>query len=679
MDHVTVTLKPRESLQRRIAFGIGVPLLIAFLAMVIIQARYDRDLLVEKIRQEIRAEAEVACLKLQSDLLAIEHAVGIEAELLRAEAGEVGAIDSPASRRAMSALLKAVVGASPNVFGAAIAFAPGQPGVPAQGMAPYVCRGGSDGPLRETDLAMVPGYDFPKQEWFVGAALAPKGRWSEPYFDTGGGNVFMTTYSMRFPAVGALPSGVVTADLALDQMLEGAALGDSASIYEVSVISGMNRFLASTLAGAEMKAAGDFAADDLRGEVLAAVAAFRKDGKEFAQIGEGGAFGISAIRAVFVKVPATDWILAGTFRDVDLLPPIVTLLALGPGLLVVGVVGALYLVWRTTSRAFRPLAGVVAAIERFGSGDLSARAPEPKRYDEIGMIARAFNAMGSALGLAIADRNRAEAEKMAVAAQVAAARGIQRLLLPEGDKSAPDGDVRAMDGFAGLSIAAMSTPAADIAGDFFDWFARDDGTVVIVIADVCGKGMPAAMMMAVGRTLIRRAAAELADPGAVMARVSNDLMTEAPSSAFTTAMVLFIDAKSGRVQYANAGHPSAAIVRANGSVESAADSTGTVLGIEEDAKWGVGRIDMYKGDQLVLVSDGVTEAGPEEGGSSQDQTPLLFGDERSREAIAQACAVSRNPRKTMGALAAAVAAFSGGYQRDDMTILVLEMTAGPES
>ncbi|MSR29598.1 MAG: HAMP domain-containing protein [Phycisphaerales bacterium] len=676
MDPLGDEFRPRESLRRALVLGIGVPLLIAFVVMTGVQFTADRELLVGKVRGEILADTQIACLRAEADLQAIEHSTELQAELLRAGGATFLPLESPMVRSRINILLSTVLTANPYAYGAAFAFAPGQPGVDADGFAPYVCRSPQGPALRESDLAKVPGYEFERQPWFLSATPSPNGTWSEPYYDAGGGGVFMTTYAARFRASGDLPSGVATADVSLDCILEGLARSADGKICDVSVVSRDGRFIASSIDGTRMKQAGDFPAGDIRREILDAARRFRTSGKEFAQVGPTSWFGYRGTRVVCVALPSAQWVFAGTFDEADLLPPIVKGLALGPGLLVAGAFVVMVIVWRTTGRAVRPLAGIISAIARFGQGDLDARAPVPARRDEIGTMARAFNAMGDELRGAITQREKAVAERTAVEAQVEAARVIQRVLLPAGDGPQGDGDVRTTEEFAGLSIAAMSVPATDIAGDFFDWFQRDDGTVVVVVADVCGKGMPAAMLMAVGRTLVRMAAAEIAEPGDALARVSKDLVTQAPQSSFTTAMLLYIDPSSGLVRYANAGHPPAVLVRADGVTTRELESTGSVLGLDLGIAWETKSIELHEGDDLVLVSDGVTEAGPKILEDAAQLDLVLFGEERTRETVASACrAAGRSPITIMEALVRAVRRWSHDYQRDDLTVVAIRRNA----
>ena len=324
-------------------------------------------------------------------------------------------------------------------------------------------------------------------------------------------------------------------------------------------------------------------------------------------------------------------------------------------------------VWRSADRAVAPLQGVIRAIGRFSKGDLSARAPDTDREDEIGLMTTAFNKMGGDLQGAISQREIAETKRIEVEVQIAAARDVQRLLLPQSDREVESKDERSTDEFTGVSILGFNVPASEISGDFFDWFPRGDGTFALVIADVCGKGMPAAMVMAVCRTLLRRAALETSEPHLAFARVNEEIIAQAPRSNFTTGVLLYFDPRTGSILYANAGHPTSILVRVDGTTSHVMEGTGTVLGLEANSVWQTKRIQLDPGEDLVLVSDGVTEAGPETAGADR-----LFGSDRAAAAVSAACGgKQQSPKVIVAELVASVKAWSHNFQGDDMTIIAI--------
>lgn len=667
MDSLNKEAHPRQSLRRQLVTRIGVPLLVTFLLMIVAQVKLDGDLLVESVRQKMRASVQTTCLKTESEFLSIENAVAMQVEIIRSDGENIFPLESPMAEKKLNTFLGTVLKSNPFVFGAAFAFAPGSPDVSATGFAPYVCRTTDGKGLRTMNLALDLKYNFVKAPWFVDAGPEPHGVWSEPYFDAGGGDQFMTTYSMSFVADDELPAGVATADVVLSEIVKALESHNKENNFDFTIVSAKGRIISSSNPEALMKVAADFAPSSFEREALDAVAAFRTSGLEFTRIGKGSLFTFTGSRLVFVNVPTTDWVFVGAFPEANLIPVILQALLFGPGLLFLGAIIAMIVVWRSADRAIAPLKGVITAIKKFSKGDLSARAPENFREDEIGLMTTAFNKMGGDLQGAISQREAAESQRIAVQVQIAAARKIQRLLLPRSDRELESEDERMTNEFSGVSILGFSTPANEISGDFFDWFPRADGTFALVIADVCGKGMPAAMMMAVCRTLLRRAAVETDEPHLALARVNRDLFSQAPESNFTTGILLFIDPRTGSILYANAGHPNPILVRSNGSTSQVMEATGTVLGLELDSNWETKRIQLDRGEDLVLFSDGVTEAGPEQLGADH-----LFGSVRASEVISVACAgKQQNPRVIVEALVDSVKAWSKNYQSDDMTIIAI--------
>lgn len=667
MDSLSKELRPRYSLRRRLVIRIGVPLLATFLLMIVTQVKLDRDLFVESVREKMRASVQITCLKAESEFLSIENAVALQVEIIRSDGEQLSQLESPAAVKKLNLFLATVLKSNPFVFGAALAFAPGSPDVSANGFGPYVCRTADGKGLRTMNLALDLKYNFSKAPWFVEAGPEPDGVWSEPYFDAGGGDQFMTTYSMSFAAGGEVPAGVATADVVLADIVKSLESKNNDNQYDFTVVSGKGRIISSSNPEALMKVAADFEASSSERQTLDAVAAFRSSGVEFTRIGEGSLLTFTGSRLVFVNVPSTDWVFVGSFPETNLLPSILQALLFGPGLLLLGAIIAMTVVWRSADRAVAPLQGVIRAIGKFSKGDLSARAPDTDREDEIGLMTTAFNKMGGDLQGAISQREIAETKRIEVEVQISAARDIQRLLLPQSDKEVESKDERSTDEFTGVSILGFNVPASEISGDFFDWFPRGDGTFALVIADVCGKGMPAAMVMAVCRTLLRRAAVETSEPHLALARVNEDLIAQAPRSNFTTGVLLYFDPRTGSILYANAGHPTSILVRVDGTTSHVMEGTGTVLGLEANSVWQTMRIQLDRGEDLVLVSDGVTEAGPETAGADR-----LFGSDRAAAAISAACkGKQQSPKIIVEELVASVKAWSHNFQGDDMTIIAI--------
>lgn len=159
-----------------------------------------------------------------------------------------------------------------------------------------------------------------------------------------------------------------------------------------------------------------------------------------------------------------------------------------------------------------------------------------------------------------------------------------------------------------ISLFAKMIPAKEIGGDFFDFFFIEDEHLGIVIADVSGKGVTAAMFMAVSRTLLRFTALQGMDPAAVLAHVNNLLCIDNEMSMFVTVFYGILDIRSGEFRYANGGHFPAIKLSPSGMVEFLPSTHGIALGVMEGMEFEGGSIAMLPGDLLYLFTDGIVEA-----------------------------------------------------------------------
>ena len=187
-------------------------------------------------------------------------------------------------------------------------------------------------------------------------------------------------------------------------------------------------------------------------------------------------------------------------------------------------------------------------------------------------------------------RNRERLEQ-----ELRVARLIQQTLLP---KSLPE--------LADFSLAAYYQPARQVGGDFYDFRYFDDGRIGLVVGDVTDKGVPAALVMATTRTLLRSAAERLESPGAVLERVNDLLVEDIPPKMFVTCLYALLDPKTGRLQFANAGHDLPYVRTAGGVHEMRA--TGMPLGLLGGMGYEEREITLKPGDMVLFYSDGIAEA-----------------------------------------------------------------------
>lgn len=162
--------------------------------------------------------------------------------------------------------------------------------------------------------------------------------------------------------------------------------------------------------------------------------------------------------------------------------------------------------------------------------------------------------------------------------------------------------------FRGFYIEAIMTPAREVGGDFFDYFLIDEDRLAFVIADVSGKGVPAAMFMAVSRTVLRVTGKSGLPAGETMRAVNYLLCQDNSQNMFVTTFYGILDTKTGQIEYSNGGHNIPYIVRASGEVIPLPKTKGMALGVFEEAQFEQGSLALESGDSLFLYTDGVTEA-----------------------------------------------------------------------
>ena len=222
-----------------------------------------------------------------------------------------------------------------------------------------------------------------------------------------------------------------------------------------------------------------------------------------------------------------------------------------------------------------------------------------------------------------------------------------------------------------LDIAASMTPAKDVGGDFYDFFRIDDDRIGFVIADVSGKGIPAAIFMAVSRTLIRATGVRGGSPADCLTYSNKLLAAESVDCMFVTVFYGIFNLKTGEISYCNAGHNPPYILKRGGAVEVLPMSQDPMVGAIDGIEYHGATLQLDHGDSLVMSedctiyawADGVTEAM-----NAQNEE---FGEERLEDTLAEV--TMHNCQQIVEAIKADVAAFVGdAEQSDDITVLALK-------
>lgn len=300
---------------------------------------------------------------------------------------------------------------------------------------------------------------------------------------------------------------------------------------------------------------------------------------------------------------------------------------------------------------------LVQATARFASGDYTQRVAIEKS-DEIGQLENQFNSMAEQLVESIkkqqelVEYNTRIEERARIDQELQTARLIQHTLLP---KESPV--------LVGWKLATYYQPAREVGGDLYDFLMLDDGRLGLVVGDVSDKGVPAAMVMASTRSMLRAATQISNSPGEVLARVNDLLYADTPSGIFVTCFYGILDPKSGSLLYANAGHDLPYLQKQGKAVELLA--TGMPLGLMPNMHYEEYEATIIPGESVFFYSDGLVEAH----NASND----MFGFPRLQSVLAE----QSDQEPLVELLLTELKNFTGqGWeQEDDVTLVTLQRVA----
>lgn len=286
--------------------------------------------------------------------------------------------------------------------------------------------------------------------------------------------------------------------------------------------------------------------------------------------------------------------------------------------------------------------------------------PEIHTGNEVEKMAEAFRKMQEDMAAYVRSLIDMTAEKERIGAELSVATQIQADLLPRIFPAFPDRPE--------FDIYAETTPAKEVGGDFYDFFLIDADHLALVIADVSGKGVPAALFMVVAKTLIKNYAQSGESPADVFTKTNAQLCEGNDAGLFVTAWMAVLEIGTGLLRYVNAGHNPPLLRRYGGKYEWIRSRPGFVLAGLEETQYRENSIQLAMGDRLFLYTDGVTEA--------TDAEQNLFGEERLLKSLND-FPDGVSARETLGGIKRSIDTFVGeAEQFDDITMLGFEYRSG---
>ncbi len=269
-----------------------------------------------------------------------------------------------------------------------------------------------------------------------------------------------------------------------------------------------------------------------------------------------------------------------------------------------------------SKRITRPLGHLIKGVTEISQGNLDTYIMVATN-DEIFRLSNAFNAMSEDLLRQIAELTAVTAEKERIGAELEVATQIQASMLPCIFPAFPE--------HKEFDIFATMEPAKEVGGDFYDFFLVDENHLGLVMADVSGKGVPAALFMVIAKTLIKNHAQLGQSPSRVLTEVNDQLCESNDAGMFVTCWMGVLDLRSGLLTYGNAGHNPPLLCRKDGQFEYINMTPGLVLAGMDGIPYRQAELTLQKGDTIYLYTDGVTEAT-----SLQDE---LYGEDRLQKIL----------------------------------------------
>jgi phosphoserine phosphatase RsbU/P len=637
----------REHCRPTLAFKLGFLVLASTsLVFFVVFGYYNhvvRKLMMKGVEEKSRSLARSTVQQINSVLRTVEPLpdwIGLEMASGRPAVGYI------------TNLIETKLRVSPQVYGSAVAFAPGIFSVSSGTAAPYVYR--KNGRFQFVDLAQG-DYNYQIQDWYLIPRETGKPIWTDPYFDEGGGNAMMCTYSVPFYQESSgqkIFAGVATADVLLDHMVQTVS---SIKLYDTGfamLLSQSGQFISHPRTNYIFRESVFSVAAEANRSI------WRDIGRKMVRGEEGfvrtRSLSGDQIMWVYYAPIANGWSVGMLFPEAEVLGDLRTLNQM---VLWIGLIGfgALLVAITTLSLSItRPIHALAEQTQMIAHGNLDLAVATVNSRDEVGLLSRSFEDMRLALREYVANLAATPAAKERIDSELKIAQTIQRSFLPKRFPPFPE--------HTEFDIYGELQAAKEVGGDLFDYFLLDNHRLFFSIGDVSGKGVPAALFMAVTKTLMKGVAEQHLSPSQVLKKVNHELYVDNEQMMFVTLCCGVVDLQTGEVQYSNAGHLPPLLLRPGQGGSWVDLPKGSVLGIAEESSFETRTLRLEPADTLLLYTDGVSEA--------MNASKELYGDDRLRNLVEGH--TDMPPKTLVGMILGAIHRFAGGEeQSDDITLLAI--------
>jgi phosphoserine phosphatase RsbU/P len=616
---------------------------VIFLFILGFNYHVSREMILKNVEENAQNFTLRTVNKIESVLVAVEKISEQIALFLEDEKmGEKQIID----------MLRLIVANNEELYGIALGFEPYAFDVKRFYFAPYCFKDRNTNKLRFASMGSA-DYRYFYLDWYQIPRELNRPYWSEPYFD----DILRATYSVPFyeySPEGRNLKGIVSADISLDWLTE--------IVSSIKVLETGDAYLISkngTIITHSVK-------DLIMNESIFSVAEARNDpslreiGRKMTN-GESGFVPFASIARnklcwmYYAPVPSTGWALAVLFPQDEFLADIHRHTVIVLGLVLSGSLMLVAMIAFISRSITKPLIAMSKVAAVIGTGNLEIPIPEVDTKDEVGKLNEALRYMKTSLKDYIQRLTETTAAKERIDSELQIAREIQISMLPRTFPPFPHRKE--------FDVFALMEPAKEVGGDFYDFFFIDDKRLCLIIGDVSGKGVPAALFMMSTKILLKNVAAENLSPHEILFKVNNILAIDNDACMFATIFFGVLDTETGELQFANAGHNPPLIHHGDQDVEFLNVDKGFVLGPMTNSKFTTQGTRLNYGSTLFLYTDGVTEA--------MNPQQEFFFEKRLKESLFKL--KDLDIKDIIKALRKEISVFAQNEpQSDDITMLILK-------
>ena len=369
------------------------------------------------------------------------------------------------------------------------------------------------------------------------------------------------------------------------------------------------------------------------------------------------------MEAYITHFKALDWYIAVAVPVREIQLPAKTLVTRQSFIISLIFLGSLMAAYLLVTRVSHPLNLLASYARELPTTDFTAEEEETspidnlsaKYKDEVGRLAESFVFMRAELRKNVKELMETTAAKERIESELQIAHDIQMGILPKEFPPFPDRHE--------FEIYATVEPAKEVGGDLYDFFFVDDDHLCFAVGDVSGKGVPAAIFMAVSKTLVKMEASKGLPAAEVLSRVNRQLSRDNPSLMFVTLFLGILNVRTGEVEYSSGGHDPPYVLSASGEIQPLELTDGVMLGVTEDFNYQSKKNLLKKGETIFLYTDGVTEA--------KNPDDQLFSDARLQQMLTRL--QEKGTMDIIQSIRSEIEIFSEGTpQYDDITMLALK-------